>query len=193
MTGVQTCALPILIAYELGHLSSIEFAVRTIGLIEFQSSTAEFMEAWADIFTPNNPMIQRAQQWNRQGIPLYALSNTNEAHINFFTKRDDVFDVFQGMVYSCREGVAKPNHAIYQRLLDRYSLKPETTLFIDDLSQNVAVARELGFQTIQYQNETILGLKRERDALFEIMPCGHARRYMHMGDCTMCLDEIEAS
>ena len=42
----------------------------------------------------------------------------------------------------------KPDPALYRILLDRYQLKAEESLFIDDNAANIATARELGFQAV---------------------------------------------
>ncbi|MDA3809098.1 MAG: HAD-IA family hydrolase, partial [Spirochaetaceae bacterium] len=42
----------------------------------------------------------------------------------------------------------KPDIRIFQKILDKYFLKTEETLFIDDLKANVHTAVDMGFQTI---------------------------------------------
>ena len=49
-----------------------------------------------------------------------------------------------GAVISGFEGVIKPVPAIFYRLLDRYGLAPERTLFIDDREDNIDGARAVG-------------------------------------------------
>ena len=41
----------------------------------------------------------------------------------------------------------KPDPRIYQLLCDRYGLKAEETLFVDDFPDNLLGAREAGLQT----------------------------------------------
>lgn len=86
---------------------------------------------------------------------LYLLSNTNHIHLAEFTKiyysnkRDRPFNLFfDKAYYSCEIGLRKPGTAIYEFLLKENKLVASKTLFIDDSSQNVASAKEVGMQSI---------------------------------------------
>jgi 2-haloacid dehalogenase len=59
---------------------------------------------------------------------------------------------FDGTVVSGREGVAKPEPAIFMRLLDRFGLTPRTTLMIDDTKENLDTASRLGIQTALFHS-----------------------------------------
>ncbi len=140
-------------AYEVGKISTLDFAIGTAQAIQFSGPYEELIEAWSDIFTPNLPMMQRAREWKRQGVSLYFLSNTCESHVDFFTQRYDIFEIFDGGIYSHIEGCAKPEPEIYRGLLGRYQLKPERTLFLDDRLENVEAARRMSIHAIQYIDE----------------------------------------
>ena len=45
----------------------------------------------------------------------------------------------------------KPDSGIYQCLLEKYGLRAEECLFFDDREENVAAARELGIQAVQFE------------------------------------------
>jgi glucose-1-phosphatase len=139
--------------YETGKIETGDFSHKAAVLLGFDGSDQEFMDAWTDIFTPNDPMIERARRWKKSGMPLYLISNTCEAHIEHFKSRYEVFNIFDGEIYSCREGCAKPEVIIYERALERYELDPERTVFIDDLLENVNGARSTRMQAIHYQGE----------------------------------------
>jgi FMN phosphatase YigB (HAD superfamily) len=142
--------------YEIGKIDTNEFARKGAQMLGFDGADAEFMEAWTNIFTPNDPMIERVRRWKKRGMPLYLISNTCEAHIAFFKSQYDVFDLFDGEVYSCREGLAKPERLLYERALTRYNLDPQATIFIDDLLENVVGARATKIQGVHYQDESTL-------------------------------------
>jgi 2-haloacid dehalogenase len=57
---------------------------------------------------------------------------------------------FRGITVSGRVGLIKPEPAIYRLHTDTFRLDPAATLFIDDNPANVATARSLGWQTVQY-------------------------------------------
>lgn len=51
---------------------------------------------------------------------------------------------------SGHEGYIKPEPEIYEILLERYKLTPESLIFIDDRADNVAQAESMGINAIQF-------------------------------------------
>jgi putative hydrolase of the HAD superfamily len=88
----------------------------------------------------------------REGHPLYCLSNMHFASIEYLEQTHTFWDVFSGKVISCRLQLCKPETAIYQHLLRTYGLKPEQTLFIDDVQENLDAAAKLGIKTLRFEN-----------------------------------------
>jgi putative hydrolase of the HAD superfamily len=87
-----------------------------------------------------------------QGYPLYCLSNMHVASIEHLEREHEFFEVFTGKVISCRLKLCKPEPAIYQQALELNNLKPEETVFIDDVEVNVAAAGKIGMRTIQFRD-----------------------------------------
>ena len=87
----------------------------------------------------------------RVGYKLYVLSNMSREFIDFLRKMP-VYRCFDGEVISCEEQVVKPEPEIYRRLLDRYSLDPAETLFIDDRPVNLEAARTFGISTFLFRH-----------------------------------------
>lgn len=77
------------------------------------------------------------------GYKLYVLSNMSLDFIEFL-KTKEVYKYFDGEVVSCYEKVVKPDVEIYKILVDRYGLKADETLFIDDRKSNVEAAQNEG-------------------------------------------------
>ncbi|XP_038061389.1 acyl-CoA dehydrogenase family member 10-like isoform X2 [Patiria miniata] len=101
---------------------------------------------------PLPEMVTAVQCIRAEGLKTAILTN-NWKHdgsvTSLFPVEKHLFDV---VVESCREGVAKPDPAIYQICLDRLQEKPEDSLFLDDLEPNVEGARKLGIQSIKVDN-----------------------------------------
>ena len=57
-----------------------------------------------------------------------------------------------GMVVSAKEYKVKPDPDIYRILLERYDLKPEECVFIDDRAENIEAAKILNFNAIRFTN-----------------------------------------
>jgi 2-haloacid dehalogenase len=84
------------------------------------------------------------------GLPCYALTNMEAETYPKRLRRYEFLGWFAGTVVSGFEGVAKPDPQIYERLLGRFELDPETTLFIDDREVNVVAAAQVGMEAHLY-------------------------------------------
>jgi putative hydrolase of the HAD superfamily len=92
-----------------------------------------------------------------EGYKLYLLSNTNEIHIDYYTKYMErqfgcnlLAELFDHTFYSHETGCRKPNCEAFEYVLRAEGLKPAETLFIDDLENNVAGARQTGLQAYHH-------------------------------------------
>lgn len=85
-----------------------------------------------------------------QGYHVYYLSNYFQT---LWEQRPDVrafADETDGGIFSWQEKIIKPSPESFQRLLQRYELKAEESLFIDDSPKNIAAAKALGFHAIRF-------------------------------------------
>jgi 2-haloacid dehalogenase len=83
------------------------------------------------------------------GTRLLVLSNM-PADVLHVLDGFEWLDLFDGVVVSGREGVIKPDPAIYRILVDRHGVEPSTTAFVDDRPENVEAATALGFRGIHF-------------------------------------------
>lgn len=81
---------------------------------------------------------------------LYALTNWSAETFPVALGRFEFLHWFDGIVVSGTEKNRKPFPEFYQLLLDRYSVKPENALFIDDNLRNVEAARKMGIESIRF-------------------------------------------
>ena len=98
-----------------------------------------------------------------RGYPLYCLSNMGHASIDYLERQHRFFEVFAGKVISCRVNLCKPDAAIFAHALSTYKLKPQETVFIDDVEKNASAAAQLGIRTIHLRD--VADLERELRAL----------------------------
>jgi putative hydrolase of the HAD superfamily len=83
------------------------------------------------------------------GVRLALLSNAPEAlataidHSGWSASFDRRF-------YSCRLGLAKPDAAVYEAVLDDLRAAPQSVLFIDDRAENVVAAAAVGLQAVRF-------------------------------------------
>jgi HAD superfamily hydrolase (TIGR01509 family) len=100
--------------------------------------------------TPIHETIDLIRSMASSDHQLFVLSNMHFASIAYLEKEHDIWDMFDGAVISCRIQKVKPEIGIYEHLLNEYQLDAAETVFIDDMSENLAAARTIGIQTIQF-------------------------------------------
>lgn len=66
---------------------------------------------------------------------------------------------FADIIVSGEVGLRKPDPAIFHLARERFAVDPQETLFVDDLEENIRVARELGFAAHLF--ETPQGLEKD--------------------------------
>ncbi len=98
---------------------------------------------------------------------LYVLSNMHFPSILHIEQKYTFWDLFDGRVISCRINMVKPELEIYHYLLNKFSLKPSETVFIDDKMLNVEAALQLGIKTILFENPGQCERDLERIGCFE--------------------------
>jgi 2-haloacid dehalogenase len=79
------------------------------------------------------------------GVPLYALTNWSAETFHHGERRFAFLECFDGILVSGREGLRKPDPAIFHLLCARYALEPAACVFIDDSAANAESAAALGF------------------------------------------------
>ena len=106
------------------------------------------LDDWMHILRPRRRMQELVRRLKNHGYSVYYLSNIPEDVLALLKERG-VLDRFDGGVASCEVHINKPDARIYQALLDKYSLKADECVFIDDNLANVQAAFALGFAGIQ--------------------------------------------
>lgn len=91
------------------------------------------------------------------GVPLFAITNfSGEFFPAFRVKYPAMFDRFRDIVVSGDEKMMKPDPAIYRLALDRFGLRGDESVFIDDNLDNVAAAAAFGIHAIHFTGEPAL-------------------------------------
>ena len=83
---------------------------------------------------------------------IYALTNWSEETFPIALQQYELLSWFDGVVVSGTEKIRKPFPEFYKILLDRYNVKAEEALFIDDNLRNVVAARKIGIDSIHFLN-----------------------------------------
>lgn len=102
--------------------------------------------------TPIHETVELLYRLKARGYPLYCLSNMHVASIQYLEREQRFFEVFKGIVISCRLKLCKPEPAIYEHALKAHGLAARNTVFIDDVEVNLAAAAKAGIRTIQFKS-----------------------------------------
>lgn len=106
------------------------------------------LDDWMSMLHPRRRMQTLVEQLKQRGYCVYYLSNIPEDVLDLLMHRD--FEgLFDGGVASCEVKVNKPDPHIYQALLDKYHLRADECIFIDDRADNLVAASALGFGTYE--------------------------------------------
>ena len=103
---------------------------------------------------PHTKTFELVKKLKKQGKKVYIISNIEENSINYIkTVYENFEDYFDGIVYSCRVGMLKPDAKIFNYTLTKYNLVPSETIFVDDSLKNIVAADALGIQTLHFDYE----------------------------------------
>ena len=142
--------------FELGEMTADEFrtAIR-------ENSTVELTDEEVDNLW--NAMLLEIPREKLELIldlrgkyMVYLLSNTNSIHWDYVCKNAfnyrgfRVNDYFEETFLSYEMHLAKPDKAIFEKVLQDANLLPEETLFIDDSEANCKAAEEVGIHAHHY-------------------------------------------
>ena len=119
---------------------------------EWEKPIRMFFGEWIRMFHGAiDGMYEIVSELKRKGYALYGLSNWAAATFDKYVGPNfAVFRLLDGMVVSGHEYCIKPDEKIYRLLLDRYNLKPEESVFIDDSLPNLEGAARLGIHTYHF-------------------------------------------
>lgn len=110
------------------------------------------VEQWDVCMIPVDGAGEFCRYVREKGYGIYVLSNACSLFYQYFPKYFPLED-FDGIVVSSDEHIVKPDRRIYEILLERYGLKAEECLFIDDRKDNVEGALSVGINGHIFKND----------------------------------------
>ena len=143
---------------------SVEWAQMDAGILTEQTAEPLILErfperlkdtvrallyTWAyprDMIPGMEELIRRLKN---AGYGIYLLSNASVAQHDYWPQYT-VSSLFDGKLISCDVKTVKPCHKIYRLFTEKFDLKPEECIFIDDAPANVAGAVACGWQGIVF-------------------------------------------
>ncbi|MBY8985417.1 MAG: HAD family phosphatase [Candidatus Lokiarchaeota archaeon] len=109
-----------------------------------------FFAHWKEMLTPITHNIKILRELKSNDYKVYLLSNYIKEAFDYVVNRNEFFAIVDGKVISSDIKSAKPELKIYQNLFEKYDLRPERCVFIDDTEANLHQAQSLNMKTIHY-------------------------------------------
>lgn len=112
-------------------------------------------QAIAEVFSPEMGLNDELLAFVRTLRPSYKtaiLSNATLATKEMMTQVYRLDDVFDAIIISEEEGVAKPEREMFRRALSRLDVKPEEAVFLDDNKICIIMAQRFGLHGIQFRD-----------------------------------------
>ena len=142
--------------FELGEISEDEFRSAIKERANVMLTDQEIDDMW-NLILMDIPREKLELILNLRGkYMVYLLSNTNKTHWDYICQNAfnyhgfRVEDYFEETFLSFEMHLAKPDKAIFEKMLNDANLIAEETLFIDDSEANCRAAEELGIHVHHY-------------------------------------------
>ena len=125
---------------------------------EWEQEIRAYYDNWTTMLKsdiPSNVAVLRKLE--HSNYELFGLTNWSAETFPYALENYDFFKIFGGkIVVSGTEKLIKPDPTIWNVLLERYQIKAEESVFIDDNAKNIEVAKSLGFICIHIEENSDL-------------------------------------
>ena len=137
--------------FQKGLISEKEFWQRVTQKLVLKEKLPESLwkEAIRFAFSPKKEMLSLITDLERSGLTIGILSNTENPVVEYLHEIN--FASYDVIVYSCLEETRKPEKAIYLLTIERFGMKPNELVFIDDTMENVIAGQSIGLNCILFK------------------------------------------
>ncbi len=115
----------------------------------------DWKDLWQKIFREkaklNEDVMKTVKALKSNGYQLAVITNTIPSH-NAWVEKMKWYEPFDILVISCKDGVVKPEPAIFELALKKLGLKGHECIFIDNVEKNIRGAERAGLHGILFEN-----------------------------------------
>jgi putative hydrolase of the HAD superfamily len=141
--------------HERGEIGAAEYFDVLRDTLGITISDEQFAAGWNAIFQEESAEVFELFQHLSARIPIYAFSNSNAIHQEFWERKyAKTLALFREVFVSCELGLRKPEAAAFRHVTACIGAEPEKVLFFDDTRENVDGARNIGMPGIQVRSIT---------------------------------------
>ncbi|MBR5443116.1 MAG: HAD family phosphatase [Paludibacteraceae bacterium] len=138
---------------DLGKSFAESVAEKVAEYPEWETEIRMYWERWEDMLNGEVPgMKEWICELKNAGYKVYGLSNWSHETFPMIKDKYEAFSMMDGIVMSGEELIAKPDLRIYKILLERYGLKAEECVFIDDRKENIIAGEQVGIRGIIFED-----------------------------------------
>lgn len=120
---------------------------------KFEKEIRMYYDRWIEMMGGQIPgMEELIRDLKARGYGVYGLTNWSRETFPLVRDRYPVFGLLDGYVVSGEEMVKKPDLALYRILLERYGLRGEECVFIDDNPRNAFGGESLGIRGLVFHD-----------------------------------------
>lgn len=124
---------------------------------EWEKEIRMYFDHWVDMMGDPIPgMEELVRDYKQRGYGVWGLTNWSAETLPLVRDDYPVFKLLDGYVVSGQEKVVKPDARLYRILLERFGLKAEECVFIDDNPANTAGAEAVGIRGIVFHDASQL-------------------------------------
>lgn len=117
---------------------------------QYEDAIRQYKPHWHDTCKGEVAGMEQVVKAIKERYPVYGLSNWNMETFVVARERFSILQQIDNYVISGAIGIAKPDDGIYKHFLEKFNLKAEECLFMDDNPQNVIAARCNGMKAIRF-------------------------------------------
>ncbi len=118
---------------------------------EYTEAIELYRSRWKEMLTDEVPgMRELLLELKNKNYEIYGLTNWSMETFPEARKHFGILQMIDRYVVSAEEHLIKPDPRLFRVLLDRYQLKAEDCIFVDDNPDNVAAACRMGMHGIHF-------------------------------------------
>lgn len=142
---------------DLGTMSDDEVIMEYAKLYKEDAHVIEYFIKHGEYMHVGRPEIwEKVHRLKNNGYHIYLLSNYSQGLFTKHTKDASFMNDIDGKVVSYQIHKAKPDKTIYQYLLDKYALKADECVFLDDREENTEAAASIGIKSFTVASRNYL-------------------------------------
>ncbi len=144
----RTIEKGLLAPFESGKMGIDRFSAGIAKTLGIKKSQVQWIEFYKKTVKMNYDVLELVEQLQKE-YKTALLTNADIARYRYTTKILNM-DLFDYRFQSCYIKARKPDPKIYRYALKKMGLKPEETVFIDNMIENVEGARKVGMNAIHF-------------------------------------------